>query len=175
MELADYEYTVAQKCEGKWRVLKWLMLGGYALFVGIYCGIAFSIGFPHIVAVLPIFLWMLIFFTYKYVKPEYKYVITEGNLTFFRVYGKKNYEVLKIKLCDAKHIVPLESAIEEIKEFDPKVTVSALPSTLTTDSYIILYNGERGVPSAFMFKATSGALQSLRFYNKSTVMSSTEV
>lgn len=175
MELADYEYTVAQKCEGKWRVFKWLMLGGYALFVGAYCGIAFGIGFPHIVAVLPIFLWMLIFFTYKYVKPEYKYVITEGNLHFYRVFGKKNYEVLKIRLCDAEYILPLENALEEIKAFRPQATYSALPSANTTDSYVILYTGERGAASAFMFKATSGALKSLRFYNKNTVMSDTEV
>jgi len=31
------------------------------------------------------------------------------------------------------------------------------------------------VPCAFMFKATSDALKSLRFYNKNTVMSETEV
>ncbi len=175
MELADYEYTVAQKCEGKWRLFKWLMLLGYALFAGGYFLVAYLSRFIPIVAVLPLFLWILVYFTYKYVKPEYKYVITEGHLHFYYVIGKKQTEKLKIRLCDAEYILPLENALEEIKAFEPKVTYSALPSVHTTDSYAILYTGERGVPSAFIFKATAEALKSLRFYNKKTVMSDTEV
>ena len=175
MELSDYEYTVAQACEGKWRIFKWLMLLGYAIFVGAYFLVAYLSRFIPIFALCPIFLWMLVFFTYKYVKPEYKYHITEGYLKFYRIVGKKATEVLKIRICDADHILPLETALEQIKEYAPKTTVSALPSLSNTDAYIILYKGERGVPSAFMFKATAEALKSLRFYNKKTVMSETAV
>ena len=175
MELSDYEYTVAQVHEGKWRVFKWLMLGGYLAFAGIYFAIACITRFIPIVAILPLFVWILVYFTYKYVNPEYNYKISEGNIQFFRVFGKKQKEILKTRIYDAKYIMPLENALEEIKEFAPKRTYSALPSMHTTDSYILLYCAEDGEHRAFMFKATSDALKSLRFYNKSTVMSQTEV
>ena len=175
MELANYEYTVAQACEGKWRLFKWLMLGGYIAFSGIYFLIAYLTRFIPIVAILPLFLWILVYFTYKYVKPEYKYKIAEAHLYFYRITGKTEREILKIRLCDASCIMPLENALEEIKSFAPKNTFSALPSQFSTDSYIILYKNEKGEPSAFMFKATADALKCLHFYNKGTVMSKTDV
>ena len=175
MELADFEYTVVQKHEGKWRAYKWLMIGAYAAFAAAYFIIAISIRFPQIVAVLPLFIWILVFFTYKYVNPEYKYTITEGHLHFYRVFGKKQREILKIRLVDAICIMPLEDALENIKEADPKKTYSALPSRVCSDSYIILYKNELGESIAFIFKVTSDALKSLRFYNKNTVMSQTDV
>ena len=175
MELADYEYTVAQVHEGKWRAYKWMMLGGYALFAIVYFLVAYITRIIPIVAILPLFLWILIYFTYKYVKPEYKYKITEGNIHFSVVFGKREKEILKTRICDAAYIIPLESALDKIRDFEPKKTYSARPSLHSTDSYIMLYNNEKGEPCAFMFKATSDALKSLRFYNKSTVMSETEV
>ena len=178
MEIADFEYTVAQKHEGKWRAYRWLMLIGYLAFAAAYFIIATSIRFPHIVAILPIFLWMLVFFTWKYVNPEYKYQITEGHLRFILIFGKngkKGKEILKIKLIDAMYIMPLEDALGKIKDVEPKKTYSALPSRICPDSYIILYKNSKEVPEAFIFKATSEALKSLRFYNKNTVMSETEV
>lgn len=175
MELANYEYTVAQVCEGKWRLFKWFMLCGYVAFAAIYFLIAYLTRFIPIVAVLPLFLWILVYFTYKYVKPEYKYKISEAHLYFYRVCGKSEREILKIRLCDADYIMPLENSISEIKNFEPKNTYSALPTKFSTDSYIILYKNEKNEPCAFMFKATSDALKCIHFYNKNTVMSDTEV
>lgn len=175
MELSDHEYTVAQKHEGKWKMLRILMILGYVLFAGLYFLGAYLSRFIPIVAILPLFLWILVYFTFRYVNPEYKYTITAGHLHFYKIFGKKSREVIKIKLCDALYIMPLEDALDKIKEVDPKKTYSALPSIHSTDSYIILYKDEEGTPSAFMFKVTSDGLKSLRFYNKNTVMSQTEV
>ena len=175
MELADHEYTVAQKHEGKWRAYKWLMLAGYVVFAVAYFLVAYLSRFIPIVAVLPLFLWILVYFTYKYVNPEYKYKITEGHLHFYRVFGKSEKEIIKIKLIDAMYIMPLEDAIDKIRDVEPKKTYSALPSQVCSDSYIILYKNEQDVPCAFMFKVTADGLKSLRFYNKNTVMSETEV
>ena len=176
MELADYEYTVAQKHEGKWKTYKTLTLLGYVAFAGAYFAIAFAttIGIP-LVAILPLFLWMLIFFTYKYVNPEYKYKITEGNLYFFRITGKKEKEIFKTRICDATYIMPLSEGEAKIRDVEPKKIYSALPSLQTADPYVIIFKNEMGEPLAFTFKATSDGLKSLRFYNKNTVMTTTEV
>ncbi len=175
MELADYEYTVAQKCEGKWRIFKWLMLSGYLAFSAAYFFAIYKTRFFVLGALIPLFLWILVYFTYKYVKPEYRYRIAEGHIYFFKVIGKKQKEKLKIKLCDAAYIIPLETALDEIQQFKPTKTYSALPSHSSTDSYIIMFADEKGERCAFMFKATSQCLKSLHFYNKRTVLSDTEV
>lgn len=175
MELVNYEYTVAQRSEGKWSFYRWLMLSGYVLFAAIYFLIAYITRFIPIVAILPLFLWILVYFTYKYVKPEYKYEICESYLRFYVIFGKKSKEIIKIRLCDADCIMPLECAIEEIKAYAPKNTYSAIPSSKSTDLYIILYKDEHNIPSAFMFKATSDALKCLKFYNKKTVITDTDV
>ena len=175
MELSDYEYTVAQVHEGKWRLAKWLTIGGYIAFAAIYFTICCVTRMIPLVAILPIFVWMLIFFTYKYVNPEYKYKITEGNIHFLKVYGKKEKEITKTRISDALYIMPLEDALGKIRDFEPKETYSALPALHTNDSYIMLYNNEKGEPTAFMFKATEQGLKSLRFYNKNTVITPTEV
>ena len=175
MELANYEYTVAQESEGKWALYKRLMLSAYALFAALYFLIAYISRFIPIVAILPLFLWILVYFTYKYVKPEYKYEIREAHLTFYKIFGKKEKEIIKIKICDADSIIPLEHAVEEIKAYAPKNTYSAIPSVKSTDLYIILYKNNLNEPSAFMFKATSDALKCLKFYNRKTVITDTEV
>ena len=174
MEIADYEYTVAQKSEGKWRVRKWLMFSAYAVFaIGYFSATALTI--PAVIAVLPLLLWMLVFFTYRYVKPEYKYKISEAYLYFYVVYGKKQREKLKLRIFDADFIIPLETAIEEIKAYNVKRTYSAIPALASTDSYIILFKNEKGEACAFMFKATAQALKCLHFYNKKTVITPTDV
>ena len=175
MEIVNYEYTVAQKSEGKWALYKRLMLSGYALFAALYFLIAYITRFIPIVALLPLFLWILVHFTYKYVKLEYKYEILEAHLIFSKVFGGKSKEIIKIKICSADFILPLETAIDEIKEYSPKNTYSAIPSSKSTDLYIMLYKDENGENSAFMFKATSDALKALKFYNKNTVITDTEI
>ena len=175
MELSDYEYTVAQKHEGKWRAYKWLMLAGYLAFAVTYFLVAYLSRIITVVAILPLFIWMLVYFTWKYVNPEYKYQITEAHIHFYRIFGKKQSEILKIRICDAMYIMPLGSALDRIKDIEPKKTYSALPSRICADSYIILYKNEQNEPCAFIFKATSDALNSLRFYNKNTVITTTEV
>jgi hypothetical protein len=175
MELSDYEYAVAQKSEGKWRLFKWLMIFGYIVFAAAYFVIIYVTRFFPLGALIPLFLWMLIYFTYKYVKPEYKYKISEGYLTFYKIFGKKEKEVIKVRICDAKHIMPLESSIEIVKDFAVEKTYSALPATVTADPYLILFVDNDGKRCSFMFKATRDALKNLRFYNKNTVMSETEV
>ena len=175
MELANYEYTVAQKNEGKWSIYRWLMLSGYVLFAAGYFIAAYLSGFIPLVAILPLLLWILVYFTFRYVKPEYKYEISEAYLKFYKIYGKSEKETARIKICDADFIIPLENAIDEIQAYAPLCTYSAIPSKDSTDLYVILYKDSLGVASAFMFKATAEALKCLKFYNGKTVITDTDV
>ncbi|MBO5879210.1 MAG: hypothetical protein J6Q68_01490 [Clostridia bacterium] len=183
MELASCEYTVSQKSEGKWRLFRWLLVLSYIAFVGIYFVIIYTTKFFPLGALIPVFLWILIFFTWKYSKPDYKYVIGEAHVTFYRVIGKKAKEVVKIKISEAAYIGPLEDALMSIKDFLPKITRSFLPSAKCENNYIILYKNENTIlpgiekefSEAVIFQITDEAARCLRFYNKATVMPSHKI
>lgn len=171
----EYEYTVAQIHEGKWKLYRWLMISGYALFAILYFLLAYISKFIPIVAILPLFMWILVYFTYKYVNPEYRYTVSEAHLRFSVIYGKTVKEKLSLKICEADLIIPLETALEKIKEYAPRKTYSALPTSHGTDAYIVLYKNAEGEACAFIFKATADALKALKFYNSKTVITDTDL
>ncbi len=169
MELSDYEYTVEQKSEGKWKLRKILMLTLYVVYTIAYFLIIYITRIIPLGALIPLTLWILVFFTWRYVKPEYKYRIESAFITFTVVYGgRTKKEIFKTKICDAEHILPLAEAKSEIREFEPQIKYNALPSPICEDAYAMLYTDESGKRCLFTFKATSQALKSLRFYNSRT-------
>ena len=169
MELSDYEYTVDQKCEGKWKLRKALMLTLYFVYTIIYFLVIYITRVIPLGALIPVTLWILIFFTWRYVKPEYKYRIESAFLTFTVIYGSRTRkEIFKTKICDAEKIIPLSEAEEDIRIFNPTTKYNALPSAICDDSYVMLFTDERGNHCIFTFKATAQALKSFRFYNNRT-------
>ena len=169
MELNDYEYTVEQKNEGKWKIRKALMLTLYVLYTIVYFLIIYITRVIPLGALIPVTLWILIFFTWRYVKPEYKYHIESSFLTFTVVYGgRTKKEILKTKICDADYILPLAEAEGVIRDFEPQLKYNALPFVGCDDAYAMLYTDNSGKRCLFTFKATAQALKSLRFYNNKT-------
>ena len=176
MELIDYEYTVAQKNEGKWKRRKNLMLSAYFLYVLAYFLIIYKTRIIPLGALIPITLWILIFFTWRYVKPEYQYKITEANLIYSIIYGSRTKkQITSFRICDADYILPLAEAEDTMREYAPKIIYNALPAKVCEDAYAILYKNSKGDACAFFFKATAQGLKSLRFYNSKTVVRETAV
>ena len=169
MELIDYEYTVEQKCEGKWKLRKRLMLTLYVFYTIAYFLVIYITRIIPLGALIPVTLWILIFFTWRYVKPEYKYRIESSFLTFTVIYGvRTKKEIFKTKICDAEYILPLTEAEALIRDLKPRIRYNALPCANCEDAYAMLYTDADGRRCIFTFKATAQALKSLRFYNSST-------
>ena len=170
----QYEYTVEQKCEGKWKLYKSLMLSLYflytlAYFIAIYVTRIIPLG-----ALIPVTLWILVFFTWRYVKPEYKYEIDGAHLTFTVIYGGRTKKVkAKIKLCEAHTVLPLPEASGAIGDFSPEVIFNALPTVTEPDAYVMLYTREDGKRCELVFKATQDGLKAIRFYNKNVKITQT--
>ena len=63
-DLQHYEFVVSQKLEGKWRMRRIIAVIGYVLFALVFfaLGTTTKLLFP-LLALTPLFLWMLIFFT----------------------------------------------------------------------------------------------------------------
>ena len=174
-----YEYAAEQKPEGKYKTLKILVLLGYILFAAVYVIIfAAVLLIPQVIAVLPIFIWMLTFFTWKYTKPDYRYSIERGDMTFTVVYGKKKKgkkPKFSFKVSSAEAIAPMSELSDAIHEWQPKHVYSAVPSAKSTDVYAALFKNQNGEACVFYFVATQSALKLLHFLNSKTVVTKTTV
>lgn len=82
MELNTYEYSAEQKTEGKWLVYKLLLVSAYIAYTLIYLALIIKTGFVPLGALIPLTLWIIIFFTWRYTSPDYTYTVLSGELTF---------------------------------------------------------------------------------------------
>jgi hypothetical protein len=152
------------------------MLSAYILYVvvfflAIYITRIFPLG-----ALIPVTLWIIIYFTWRYVKPDYKYTIAQGDMTFTISYGKKKKPTkpkTSFKVSSAVAIAPKAELADAIREFHPKHIYSAVPSVKSTDVYAALYENGAGERFVFYFVATAAALKLLRFLNSKTVVTKT--
>ena len=171
-----FEYASEQKPEGKFFILRIILIALYFAFAAVYFLVAYITRIIPIVAILPIFLWMLIFFTWRYTSPDYKYTIESGIFTFSIGYVKnKKKSKSSFKISTATAIMPLEQAKEEIAKFAPAASYSSVPSVKSEDVYVALYTDNYGKKCAMYFVATSQALRLLRFHNSRTVVTQTAI
>ena len=73
------EYVVAKKAEGKNLLLRILLITLYMLFALSYF-LFFTVVLPIVmlIALLPLFVWMLVFFTWRYASVEIEYQMNSG-------------------------------------------------------------------------------------------------
>ena len=110
-EFNTYEFVVSQKKEGKVNLYRILAVVGYVLFFLAVFATLCVLHIPQFVAVLPIFEWILIFFTWRYLSQEYEYSMTSGYMTFTVIYGGRSKKK-KLEVCikDMKEIAPYDEA-----------------------------------------------------------------
>ena len=171
-----YEYAAEQKIEGKWKLLRILALSAYVLFVASFFLILYIIRLIPLFAITPILVWMLVYFTWKYTKPDYRYMIEKGAFTFYVCYGRKTKrKKTEFLISRAEAISPIDAIQDKIREFAPTVIYSAIPSVKSTDIYAALYTDGKGKKCVIYFIATEKALKLMRFYNPRTEIMKTAV
>ena len=72
---STYEYTVEQKSEGKFRLMRIGFMALYIIYPLIFMAVAFITQLFQLFALVVVTEWMLVFFTWKYAKPEYEYSV----------------------------------------------------------------------------------------------------
>ena len=123
------QHGYEKKAEGKLAVLKtFLIIGYFAFVIGFFLFIAITRIVP-LFAVCPMFLWILVFFTWPMVKFDIIYTFEHGNLTFYKEFrslkGKKRRELLAIRVQDAFRIAPYTGETLEGKVYDYTSSTSA--------------------------------------------------
>ena len=175
------EYAAAKAVEGKYKQQRMLMI---LLYVGVAIGvIGLLVGISKLipslgmialfsVALAPLAVWMMVFFTWGKVNIEYKYVIDHSEFTLFTVYGgKKEVETFKCKVKEFSRIAPLNDEYKgELEAFKADATVEAIPSMSAYDLYFALHTDENGKKTAVLFQVTNYTLKAFKYYNKEALV-----
>lgn len=176
----SYEFVVEQAKEGKWKLARLGMVGLYILYAIGVAGLIVALA-PALIplyALVPITLWIIIYFTWRLVSVEYEYSIMSGELTFSKIYGGRSRRaVMKMRLHDASLIAPLDGDVYSAKAtaYQPEKEFSAISSLKAPDIYFMLFEIEdpksgKKNRAIFYFEATAGALKTCRFYNQAATV-----
>ena len=166
------EYTVAQKPEGKYRVRRLLLIALYILYPLTFMVICASINLPMLIIFTPVTLWMLIFFTWRYVSVEHEYMIASGTVTFVDIFGGRTRRVLfSCEIRDMMQIAPLTE--ESRQSFADADVFDLRGSEKAEDGYFFTIKDQDGKVAAVLFEATEKAVKILKYYNSATVVSPT--
>lgn len=166
------EYTVVQKAEGKNLTNRLLLIALYVVYSAVFCiiflgGIG-SFKMPMVVAFLPVTLWIIIFFTWRYVSVEHEYMLASGVMTFVDIYGGRTRRALfACPVKEMREIAPMR----ETTKLNTKTVIDMRGSVKSTDSYYFIINDRAGESTAVLFEATHKAVQILQYYNSATVVS----
>ena len=171
----EFEYTVAKKSEGKYRLYRVLMIFGYILFgAGYFFGLALAHLYP-IMAFTPLLIWILVFFTWRFVSIEYRYEAVSGGIRFYKVFGcKKKKLLIEKRIKEFSCIKPYdEDGKADIANEKFVVRHMCVRSEKdASDCFYAIYDTEGG-KGIVIFEATQSALKILRFYNSNTVLAQT--
>lgn len=180
-EFQTYEHAVRRRAEGRLVAARVGLILVYILFVcgWLLFGLKTRILVP-LLALIPITLWMLVFFTWRYVSVEYEYSITSGVLTFSKIFGgRSRKKVFEVRLREVVRIAPLGDAAEYEKgmAYRPERSFFGVSSLSAPDVYYLLFEHaekKQKRRAVYYFEATQKALHICRYYNPSaTVMSET--
>ncbi len=167
---STYEYTVEQKSEGRFKLMK---IGFIALYIIYPIVLLVALSLLHLIqlfALVAVTEWMLIFFTWKYTKPEYEYSVTSGKVTFSVIYGKRSRrEKCSFMIKECLQIAPLTDRewSERLDLYSPEEIFNGVSAHDSPDAYYAAFESSEGKRCVFMFEATEKMLRLCRNYNAS--------
>ena len=169
---ANYaEFAVSRKSDGKIRLQRLLFILLYIAFAAVYCFVFLVlVKMGPVIAILPLFLLIIWFFTWKLTKMEYMYIVTQGYLHIYVYNGYNNAkEVLKEKLSENEGIYPAKD--EDYKKIasgcDAELDYSAGKNT--EDRYFAVFQ-MNGKKTAVYFTASSKLLTVMRYFGGENVV-----
>ena len=149
------EYVYDRKNEGKVKKLKIAAICGYALFAVAAFAILAKV-FMWGIAILPIFTWMLVYFTWGFISYDYYYEFNHGNMEFGAVRvtknGRRRRPMLKLSVKEAtlaKVYNPAEDSLEGIER------IYDFSESQSSDKRIVLYFNNEGKSAAVIFEGTA--------------------
>ena len=154
------QFAVAAKPTKKDKLTRFFFVLLYVLFTGGYI-VLFTVvtKIPYIIAILPFFLWMLWYFTWKHTQREYVYIVCRGVFYVYAVNGYGNAkEIYNAGISSFDAVAPANMINASA---DKKLMYCSSPDL--RELYRALSSGN-GTTTAVYFDPSSKLLSSLRYY-----------
>lgn len=172
-EFLSYEYTIKQKCEGFLLAKRICLVAIYVLCVLILLGLAVITRiFAPFLALVPLSMWILIYFTWRYVDVEYEISAISGVLTVSKIYGgKSRKKILETSIKNMIAILPYdEKNYQKALRFSPDTEYRAISSESAETVYFALFeiDDEKNKKAIFFFEPdgeNGKILKIMKFYN----------
>ena len=168
---APFEYTVSEAKNAKLTFKRITLVALYALYVigVLLAGGTLKLILPML-ALIPISLWIIIFFTWRYTQVEYEYSFLSGELTVSRVLGgRSRKKIAELTIRNASAVLPCETEYAaRIEAFGGK-TIFAASSENAPELYAVLYQNGQGEKCVLFIELIDKAVKIMRYYNPSAV------
>lgn len=174
---ANYaEYMVDLKKQGKYKTQRLLMITLYIVVALGLVGLFAAITLPWLVALVPLAVWMLWFFTWPFVSRSYYYTVDGSYFTVLKVYGgKKEADFVKVRISEAEMIAPKNEEYSAYAHAHADAVIyDAVSSFDASDIYFMTFVNSEGKNAVVFFEATQQLLKAMKYYNsKAVVMTKT--
>lgn len=160
-----FEYAVAEAKTGRLLLRKLILITLYIVFAAVLLivGVATRLLAPFL-ALVPLSLWILIFFTWRLTQVEYEYSFFAGRLTVSKIFGNRTRKKLcEVQIRDIDIIVP--AGTPRADGLCKDVTVFAASGKDSPDLYYAMWKGENQEETVLAFDMNEKALKILRYYN----------
>ncbi|MBR7151158.1 MAG: hypothetical protein IKD02_02295 [Clostridia bacterium] len=164
-----YEEAVREAKSSKLMLKKALLILAYVGYAGglLLAGSMTKLILP-LLALIPITLWIIVFFTWRYTQVQYEYSFFSGELTVNRILGDRFRKTLtKVRIAQLSAVLPYEDAYaEQIERFGAENTVFAASSASAPALYVALWEDpDSKKRCALTFEPDEHAIKILRYYN----------
>lgn len=166
------EVAVKRKLDSELLFKKLLLILLYVAFSLVFFAICYKIKFVQICALLPLFVWMLVFVTWRYTDIEYEYVVSSGELSLAVIYGNRTRKkMLEVKISEAEKIAPYNDAAKaSLGSVQIKNVYNILKSKSYENAYYALFDIPKKGKTIVLFEGNEKALKIMRFYNPRTII-----
>ena len=170
MEFNSFEYSCEKAAKGTWLLRKILFVFLYGVYTASYFLLIYVTRIIPLGALIPVTLWILIYFTWRYTSPEYRYVIERDRFTLFVKYGTSKPRLLtEFNISQAISITPVSTKNGSKAVFSTTKVYNALPHKDVDNAYCMIFNSPAGKLCAVYFVAIPEALRLIRLYNKNAI------
>ena len=168
MDSPNYaEYAVEKKVEGSLRVRRLLMILFYVALAGGYFSVCVTT-FVALIAVLPMLMLIVIYFTWLYVSYDVSYTFSSGTMRFCRVYGSRSRrierEMLSLEVRDALYVGLAENPRAKERLSSVRRVYDFASSSQSSDAVILIFEEENGSTSAVRFDCINRVARLLRIF-----------
>ncbi len=158
-------YGAKKKVEGAYRTRRILMVGAYVLFALVYC-IFFTtvVRMPMMIALLPVLIWIISYFTWCYVSVEYEYIIKNGNMKMMEVFGMRYYRTLwDVKVSSFHTLAEYKGGNRRADAAETKMY--AVSTMSSPNIWCAVWKDADGKDVAAFFEAGEKTLKLMKYYN----------